>query len=79
MAAVIPTRLPAVAIGSRWTPQAIERFDRATGFYESINPHATRDADIVLQRALLAPARKSWLAERLDAIRALRASKDTQA
>lgn len=79
MAAVMPTRLAKVAIGTRWTPASIERFDRETGFFESINPHALTATDIVIQRALLAPARKSWIRQRLDAIRARRATKDTQA
>jgi hypothetical protein len=78
MAAVMPNRLAKVAIGTRWKPEPIERFDRETGVYESINPHAISASDIVIQRALLAPARKSWIEQRLDAIRARRAAKETQ-
>jgi hypothetical protein len=78
MAAVMPTRLPVAPIGTRWTPVAIERYDRETGVFESINPPAISTSDIVIQRALLAPARTSWIKQRLVAIRARWATKETQ-
>ena len=45
----------------------------------TITRHAMTDDDILIQRALLAPAvRKSWLQQRIDAIRARRATKESQ-
>ena len=86
MAAVKPIRTPAVeprdavaqpakpvvVIGSRWTPQAVIRMDRAAGTFEEVNTQLLTQTESLVQRALLAPVRDPATLQRIEAARLAR-------